>query len=59
MKKRVITALVLLVAAGLTSCAKLYEEQQAETLRRPQTDIEIPQDTPWDDVPQEDNQTGH
>lgn len=59
MKKRVITALVLLLAAGLSSCAKLYEEEQAETLRRPQTGIEIPQDNPWDDVPQEDNQTGH
>lgn len=59
MKKRVITALVLLVAAGLSSCAKLYEEEQAETLRRPQTDIEIPQDALWDDMPQEDNQTGH
>ena len=46
MKKRVITALVLLLAAGLSSCAKLYEEEQAETLRRPQTDIEIPQDNP-------------
>lgn len=59
MKKRVITALVLLLAAGLASCAKLYEEEQAETLRRPQTDIEIPQGAPWDDMPQEDNQTGH
>jgi len=59
MKKRVITALVLLLAAGLASCAKLYEEQQAQTLRRPQTDIEIPQGAPWDDMPQEDNQTGH
>ncbi len=59
MKKRVITALILLLAAGLASCAKLYEEEETETLKRPQTDIEIPQDTPWDGVPHEDNQTGH
>lgn len=59
MKKRVITAFVLLVAAGLSSCAKLHEETETEILKRPQTDIEIPQDTPWDDMPQEDNQTGH
>ena len=59
MKKRVITALMVLAAAGLASCAKLYEEAETETLKRQQTEIEIPQDTPWDDVPQEDNQTGH
>lgn len=59
MKKRVITALVLLVAAGLASCAKLHEEEETKTLKRPQTDIEIPQDTPWDDVPQPETETGH
>ena len=53
------TALALLAATGLASCTKLYEEEETETLKRPQTEIEIPQDTPWDDVPQEDNQTGH
>ena len=59
MRKRVITALVLLVATGLASCAKLYEEENTETLKRPQTDIEIPQDTSWDDVPQPETETGY
>ena len=56
MKKRVITALMVLAAAGLASCAKLYE---TETLKRQQTEIEIPQDTPWDNVPQPETEAGH
>ena len=56
MKKRVITALMVLAAAGLASCAKLYEEAETETL---QTEIEIPQDTPWDNVPQPETEAGH
>ena len=52
MKKRVITA-------GLASCAKLYEEAETETLKRQQTEIEIPQDTPWDNVPQPETEAGH
>ena len=59
MKKRVMTALVLLAAAGLSSCVKVYEEERTETLNRPQTDIEFPQDAPWEDVPQADAETGH
>ena len=57
MKKRVITALMVLAAAGLASCAKLYAE--TETLKRQQTEIEIPQDTPWDNVPQPETEAGH
>ena len=53
------TALGLLAAAGLASCVKLHAEVETETLQHQQTESEIPQDTPWDDVPQEDNQTGH
>ena len=53
------TALVLLAAAGLSSCVKVYEEERTETLNRPQTDIEIPQDAPREDVPQADAETGH
>ena len=59
MRTRTMTALLLLAAAGLASCVKLHEEVETETLKHQQTEIEIPQDTPWDDVPQEDNQTGH
>ena len=59
MKKRVMTALVLLAAVGLSSCAKVYEEERTEILNRPQTDIEIPQDTPWEDVPEAETATGH
>ena len=50
MRKRAIAATMLLTAAmAFTSCAKLYEEETTETLKRPQTDIEIPEDNPWDD----------
>ena len=59
MKKRVITALALLMAAGLSSCAKLYEDETTEILKRPQTDIEIPTDTPWEEMPDSDTGTGH
>lgn len=59
MRTRTMTALVLLAAAGLASCAKLHEEEKTETLKRPQTDIEIPQDTSWDDVPQPETETGY
>ena len=48
MRKRAIAATMLLTAAmAFTSCAKLYEEETTETLKRPQTDIEIPEDNPW------------
>ena len=53
------TALALLAATGLASCTKLYEEEETETLKRPQTEIEIPQDTTWDDVPQPETETGY
>jgi len=59
MRTRTMTGLVLLAAAGLASCAKLHEEVETETLKRQQTEIEIPQDTPWDDVPQPETETGH
>lgn len=59
MGKRTITALALLIAAGLTSCAKLHEETETEILKRQQTEIDIPQDTPWDDAPQPETETGH
>ena len=59
MKKRVITALMVLAAAGLASCAKRYDEAETETLKRQQTEIEIPQDTPWDNVPQPETEAGH
>ena len=55
MRKRAIAATMLLTAAmAFTSCAKLYEEETTETLKRPQTDIEIPEDNPWDEVPDSD-----
>ena len=39
MRKRAIAATMLLTAAmAFTSCAKLYEEETTETLKRPQTD---------------------
>ena len=44
---------------AFTSCAKLYEEETTETLKRPQTDIEIPEDNPWDEVPDSNTGTGH
>lgn len=59
MRTRTMTALVRLQPRGWPSCVKLHEEVETETLKHQQTEIEIPQDTPWDDVPQEDNQTGH
>ena len=38
MRKRAIAATMLLTAAmAFTSCAKLYEEETTETLKRPQT----------------------
>ena len=46
-------------AMAFTSCAKLYEEETTETLKRPQTDIEIPEDNPWDEVPDSNTGTGH
>ena len=47
MRKRAIAATMLLTAAmAFTSCAKLYEEETTETLKLPQTDIEIPEDNP-------------
>lgn len=59
MRTRMMTALALLAATGLASCTKLYEEEETETLKRPQTEIEIPQDTPWNDVPQPETETGY
>ena len=38
---------------------KLYEEETTETLKLPQTDIEIPEDNPWDEVPDSDTEAGH
>ena len=52
MRKRAIAATMLLTAAmAFTSCAKLYEEET--------TDIEIPEDNPWDEVPDSNTGTGH
>lgn len=59
MRKRVITAMMLAAAMVFTSCAKLYEEDTTETLKRPQTDIEIPEDNSWNEVPDSDKETGH
>lgn len=60
MRKRAIAATMLLTAAmAFTSCAKLYEEETTETLKLPQTDIEIPEDNPWDEVPDSNTGTGH
>ena len=60
MKKRAIPAMMLLAAAMVfSSCVKLHEEETTETLKRPQTDIEIPEDNPWDEVPEGDTGTGH
>ena len=55
MRTRTMTALVLLAAAGLASCVKLHEEVETETLKHQQTESESPQDSPWYDVPQEEN----
>lgn len=60
MKNRVIAVTVLLGAVvAFSSCAKLYEDETTEILKRPQTDIEIPEDNPWDEVPDSDTGTGH
>lgn len=52
---------MMLLAAAMvfSSCVKLHEEETTETLKRPQTDIEIPEDNPWDEVPEGDTGTGH
>lgn len=39
--------------------AKLYEEETMETVRHPQTDIEIPEDNLWDEVPDSNTGIGH
>ena len=60
MRKRAIAATMLLTAAmAFSSCAKLCEEETTETLKLPQTDIEIPEDNPWDEVPDSDTEAGH
>lgn len=51
--------MMLAAAMVFTSCAKLYEEDTTETLKRPQTDIEIPEDNSWNEVPDSDKETGH
>ena len=53
MRKRAIAATMLLTAAmAFTSCAKLYEEETTETLK-------LPEDNPWDEVPDSDTEAGH
>ena len=60
MRKRAIAATMLLTAAmAFTSCAKLYEEETTETLKLPQTDIENPEDNPWDEMPDSETEAGH
>ena len=51
--------MLLTAAMAFTSCAKLSEEETTETLKLPQTDIEIPEDNPWDEVPDSDTEAGH
>ncbi len=51
--------MLLGAAMAFSSCVKLYEDETLETIRRPQTDIEIPEDNPWDEVPEGDTGTGH
>ena len=50
---------MVLAAAGWPPVPRLYEEAETETLKRQQTEIEIPQDTPWDNVPQPETEAGH
>lgn len=60
MRKRAITATILPRAAMAFSIgAKLYEEETMETVRHPQTDIEIPEDNLWDEVPDSNTGIGH
>ena len=60
MRKRAIAATMLLTAAmAFTSCAKLYEEETTVSLFKPQTAYEIPEDNPWDEVPDSDTEAGH
>lgn len=51
--------MLLGAAMAFSSCAKLYETEETQTLKRPQTDIEVPEDNPWDEVPEGDTGTGH
>ena len=60
MKRKVIMVISLLAATvALSSCVKLYEEEELDIIKRPQTDIEIPTNPSWDDNPDNDAETGH
>ena len=45
---------LLAATVALSSCVKLYEEEELDIVKRPQTDIEIPTNPSWDDNPDND-----
>lgn len=50
--------LALLVATALVGCTKLHEDVEVEHIHRPNYDVDIPINPPWDSIPQPDNPIG-
>lgn len=50
--------LTVVVVSILTGCGKLYEEEIEERYPRPNYDVDVPINPPWDSIPQPENPTG-
>lgn len=48
----------VLIASLFIGC-NVYEKEPVEIIRCPQTDIEIPEDNLWDEVPDSNTGKGH